>query len=83
MRALWTDDPATYEGRTVSFRDVHLTLSPTAGHGADHPRRQLRACDPPSGPDRRRLVPVHHRTGGLGSWRRPLRQSAEAAGRSG
>ena len=31
MRALWTDDPATYEGRTVSFRDVHLTLSPTTG----------------------------------------------------
>ena len=31
MRALWTDDPATYEGRTVSFRDVHLTLRPTNG----------------------------------------------------
>jgi hypothetical protein len=31
MRALWTDDPASYEGRTVSFRDVHLTLRPTAG----------------------------------------------------
>lgn len=31
MRALWTDDPATYEGRTVSFRDVHLTLRPTDG----------------------------------------------------
>ena len=31
MRALWGQDPATYEGRTVSFRDVHLTLSPTDG----------------------------------------------------
>jgi alkanesulfonate monooxygenase SsuD/methylene tetrahydromethanopterin reductase-like flavin-dependent oxidoreductase (luciferase family) len=31
MRALWGQDPATYEGRTVSFRDVHLTLSPTGG----------------------------------------------------
>lgn len=31
MRALWSDHPATFEGRTVSFRDVHLTLSPTGG----------------------------------------------------
>lgn len=31
MRALWADDPATFEGRHVSFRDVHLTIRPTAG----------------------------------------------------
>ncbi len=31
MRALWADHPATFEGRTVSFRDVHLTLSPASG----------------------------------------------------
>ncbi|HEX4430548.1 MAG TPA: LLM class F420-dependent oxidoreductase [Frankiaceae bacterium] len=32
MRSLWTNHPASYEGQTVSFRDVHLTLAPTAGH---------------------------------------------------
>ena len=57
MRALWTDDPATYQGRTVSFRDVHLTLRPTAGRGADHPGWQFRARDSPGRPARRWWFP--------------------------
>lgn len=28
MQALWSDQPATYTGETVSFRDVHLNPSP-------------------------------------------------------
>jgi probable F420-dependent oxidoreductase len=82
MRALWTDDPATYEGRTVSFRDVHLTLRPRAGRvpiilgGNSEPaiRRAGRLADGwfpyTIGPDE------------LARGADVLRESAEAAGRS-
>ncbi len=82
MRALWLNDPATYEGRTVNFRDVHLTLSPTHGRlpiilgGNSEPaiRRAGRIADGwfpyTIGPDEfARGADV-------------LRRSAEAAGRS-
>ena len=83
MRALWADDPATYEGRTVSFRDVHLTLRPIGGEvpiilgGNSGPaiRRAGRIADGwfpyTVGPDE------------LARGADLLRQSAEAAGRSG
>ena len=69
MRALWADHPATYEGKSVSFTDVHLTLAPHERPGADHSRRQLRTGGAASGTDRRRLVPVCHLTRGSGPWR--------------
>ena len=82
MRALWMNDPATYEGRTVNFRDVHLTLSPTHGQlpiilgGNSEPaiRRAGRIADGwfpyTIGPDE------------LARGADVLRRSAEAAGRS-
>ena len=82
MRALWTNHPATYEGQTVSFKDVHLTLSPTAGqvpitlggNSAPAIRRAGRIADGwfpyTIGPDE------------LARGADLLRQSAEAAGRS-
>jgi probable F420-dependent oxidoreductase len=82
MRALWSNDRATFEGRTVKFRDVHLTLRPTAGQvpillgGNSEPaiRRAGRLADGwfpyTIGPDE--LA----RSAGV------LRRSAEAAGRS-
>jgi alkanesulfonate monooxygenase SsuD/methylene tetrahydromethanopterin reductase-like flavin-dependent oxidoreductase (luciferase family) len=79
MRALWANDPATYEGDTVSFRDLHLTLQAHGWAGADHPRRQFGARHPPGRPHRRRLVPLHDRAGRAGSRRRPL--ASERRGR--
>jgi probable F420-dependent oxidoreductase len=82
MRALWKDDRATYEGRTVTFRDVHLTVRPTAGQvpillgGNSEPviRRAGRMADGwfpyTIGPDE------------LARGADVLRRSAEAAGRS-
>jgi probable F420-dependent oxidoreductase len=82
MRALWSDDPATYEGRTVNFRDVHLTLSPTAGRvpivlgGNSEPaiRRAGRLADG--------WFPYTIGPEELARGADLLRQSAEAAGRS-
>jgi probable F420-dependent oxidoreductase len=81
MRALWADHPATYEGRTVSFRDVHLTLSPTAGTvpiilgGNSEPavRRAGRVADG--------WFPYTIGPEELARGAGMLRQSAEAAGR--
>ncbi len=82
MRALWSEQPATFVGRTVSFRDVHLTLSPTTGEvpivlgGNSEPaiRRAGRIANGwfpyTIGPDE------------LGRGAELLRQSAAAAGRS-
>lgn len=82
MRALWTDDPATYEGRTVSFRDVHLTLRPTTGQvpivlgGNSEPaiRRAGRLADG--------WFPYTIGPEELARGAQVLRESAEAAGRS-
>lgn len=82
MRALWTNAPASYEGRSVNFRDVYLTLRPTAGQvpiilgGNSEPaiRRAGRIADGwfpyTIGPDE------------LARGADVLRRSAEAAGRS-
>jgi probable F420-dependent oxidoreductase len=83
MRALWTDHPATYEGHTVKFRDVHLTLRPTTGQvpiilgGNSEPaiRRAGRIADG--------WFPYTIDPDELARGAELLRQSAEAAGRSG
>ncbi|HEX4016393.1 MAG TPA: LLM class F420-dependent oxidoreductase [Frankiaceae bacterium] len=83
MRALWADHPATYEGRTVSFRDVHLTLAPTAGSvpvilgGNSEPaiRRAGRIADG--------WFPYTIGPEELARGAALLRESAESAGRSG
>lgn len=81
MRALWGQDCAAYEGRTVKFRDVHLRPQPRAGtipiHIGGHTevaaRRAGRIGDGffPFGVDRDRLP------GLLGT----MRAAAEEAGR--
>jgi probable F420-dependent oxidoreductase len=83
MRALWADHPATYEGKSVSFTNVHLTLSPTNGRvpivlgGNSEPavRRAGRIADG--------WFPYVISPEDLARGAHALRDSAEAAGRSG
>jgi probable F420-dependent oxidoreductase len=83
MRALWADHPATYEGNSVSFSGVHLTLSPTHGRvpiilgGNSEPavRRAGRIADG--------WFPYVISPEDLARGAQALRQSAQAAGRGG
>jgi probable F420-dependent oxidoreductase len=82
MRALWTDHPASFAGRTVNFHEVHLTLEPTAGRvpivlgGNSEPavRRAGRIADG--------WFPYTIGPEDLARGAGMLREAAEAAGRS-
>ena len=56
IKALWTQDVASYEGRFVSFTDVDTAARPVR---EPHPpiRGCRRRCTPPDGALRRRLAP--------------------------
>ena len=78
MRALWSQECASFKGRFISFDQVVL---PSAAAGAPHPDRGGRrhgGGGPPRGPAGRRLLPARTHAAGLLD---EMRRAAEAAGR--
>ena len=61
MRALWSQEQASYAGTTTAFRDCFLRPQPRGGTIPRAHRRPQRGCGATNRPDRRRVLPARRR----------------------